>query len=305
VTGGPRDRVVDLGGPVRLVDHAGAGRTFVCIHGLGGAALDWQLIAPELSRRGRVLALDLPGFGDSPPTRDAPTLRRLQRTLDRLLRAEVGRPAVLVGNSLGGMLAVLQAAARPASVEGLVLLSPVLPTSVRLLPHPLTTAQFLVYALPSVGEWYVRTRRQRLGPRRLVELNLRFVAADPTAIPAALLAERAEQIARLAARPHSERTVVGVARSMLGLLAVPGGYERSIRAVAAPTLVLHGAEDRLVPARAALAVQALRSDWAVRVLDGVGHVPQLEAASTVIDEVTGWLPRLGPAAADIADHADG
>lgn len=305
MTDGPRDRVVDLDGPVRLIDHGGAGRTFVCIHGLGGAALDWQLVAPELSRRGRVLSVDLPGFGDSPPPGGALTIARLRQTLDQLLRTEVGRPAVLVGNSLGGMLAVLQAAARPVSVEGLVLVSPVLPTSVRLLPHPLTTAQFLIYALPSVGEWYVRTRRQRLGPRRLVDLNLRFVAADPAAVPAALVAERAEQIARLAARPGSERTVVGVARSMLALLAVPGGYERTIRAVAAPALVLHGAEDRLVPVRAALAVGALRSDWAVRVLDGVGHVPQLEAASTVVEEVTRWLPALRSPAADIADPADG
>lgn len=303
MTDGPRERVVDLDGPVRVVEHGGAGRTFVCVHGLGGAALDWQLIAPALTGHGRVLALDLPGFGDSPPPRGTATLGRLQRTVDDVLRAEVDGPAVLVGNSLGGLLVLLQATARPASVEGLVLLSPVLPAHVRRLPHPLTTTQFLIYALPSVGEWFVRARRRRLGPQRLVDTSLRFVTADPAAIPASVSAQRAELVTRLATRPDSERAVVAVARSMLGLLATPGTYERIIRAVTATTLVLHGAEDRLVSARSAIALRSVRPDWTVRLLEGVGHVPQLEAAPRVVEEIVGWLAGLGPAAADLAGSA--
>ena len=303
MTGVPRGRVIDLGGPVRVIDHGGGGRTFVCVHGLGGAALDWQVIAPALTAHGRVLALDLPGFGDSPPPRGAVTLGRLQRTVDDLLRAEAGAPAVLVGNSLGAMLALLQAVARPASVEGLVLLSPVLPAHLRRLPHPLTTTQFLVYALPSVGEWFVRARRRRLGPQRLVDTSLRFVAADPSAIPARVSEQRAALITRLASRPGSERAVVSAARSMLGLLATPGAYERIIRSVTAPTLVLHGAEDRLVSARSVAALHSVRPDWVVRLLHGVGHVPQLEAAPRVVNEVVGWLAELGPEAADLAGPA--
>lgn len=303
MTDGPRERVVDLDGPVRVVEHGGAGRTFVCVHGLGGAALDWQLIAPALTGHGRVLALDLPGFGDSPPPRGTATLGRLQRTVDDVLRVEVDGPAVLVGNSLGGLLVLLQATARPASVEGLVLLSPVLPAHVRRLPHPLTTTQFLIYALPSVGEWFVRARRRRLGPQRLVDTSLRFVTADPAAIPASVSAQRAELVTRLATRPDSERAVVAVARSMLGLLATPGTYERIIRAVTATTLVLHGAEDRLVSARSAIALRSVRPDWTVRLLEGVGHVPQLEAAPRVVEEIVGWLAGLGPAAADLAGSA--
>lgn len=303
MTAGRSERVVDLDGPVRIVDHGGAGRTFVCVHGLGGAALDWEVIAPALTAHGRVVAVDLPGFGDSPPPREPVTLGRLRRTVDVLLRAEVDGPAILVGNSLGGMLALLQAAARPASVEGLVLLSPVLPAHLRRLPHPLATTQFLVYALPSVGEWFVRSRRRRLGPRRLVDTTLRFVAAEPAAIPAQVSEQRAELVTRLASRPGSERAVVTVVRSMLGLLTTPGAYERTIRSVTAPALVLHGAEDRLVSPRSAVALQGLRPDWTVRVLDGVGHVPQLEAAQTVVTEVVSWLAARGPEAADLAGPA--
>lgn len=300
MTAVPRERIVDLGSPVRIVDHGGTGRTLLCVHGLGGAALDWSVIAPELTRLGRVLAVDLPGFGDSPPLRGGATLGRLQRTLDRLLGAEADGPAVLLGNSLGGMLAVLQAAARPAAVEALVLLSPVLPTSVRLLPHPLTIAQFAIYAVPAVGEWFVRTRRRRLGPRRLVDLTLRFVAADPATVPLWVTRERAALLTRLAAQSGSERTVVAVTRSMLGLLVTPGAYARSIGAVRAPVLVLHGNADRLVPVQSALALRSARPDWVVRVLDGVGHVPQLEAAPRVADEVTRWLTDLGQAPAELA-----
>jgi pimeloyl-ACP methyl ester carboxylesterase len=293
--------MLDLDGTVRVIDHGGTGRTFVCVHGLGGAALDWQVVAPALTGCGRVLALDLPGFGDSPPPRGSPTVGRLQRTLDDLVRTEVGGPAVLVGNSLGGLLALLQAAARPASVEGLVLVSPVLPAHIRRLPHPLTTTQFLVYALPAVGEWFVRTRRRRLGPQRLADTTLRFVAAHPESIPAHVSAQRAELLTRQAARPGSDRMVVSVARSMLGLLATPGAYERIIRAVTVPVLVLHGTEDRLVSPRSAVALRTVRPDWKVRLLEGVGHVPQLEAAPAVVDQIVSWLVELGPTAADIAD----
>lgn len=284
-----RTRTVDLDGPVRVVDHGGHGPPFVCLHGLGGSAMDWQAIAPVLATRGRVLALDLPGFGDSPLARRSSTVADLAGLLARFLSEHVGEPAVVLGNSMGGMVALLHAAAHPGSVARLVLLSPTLPASLRRLPHPLVMTQFLMYAVPVLGEWFVRTRRRGVGTRRLVDASLTFMAARPERIPPRVYEERYALADRLAARPDSDEAFLRTARSLLSMLARPGRYRRLIAQIRTPTLVVHGEDDRLVSVRAARAVARARPDWTVEVLSGVGHVPQLEVPDEVGELVLRWL----------------
>ena len=60
-------RVIDLGGPVHYLDFGGAGSPMVLVHGLGGSAINWQSVGSLLAERHRVVALDLPGFGRTPP----------------------------------------------------------------------------------------------------------------------------------------------------------------------------------------------------------------------------------------------
>jgi pimeloyl-ACP methyl ester carboxylesterase len=67
--------------------------------------------------------------------------------------------------------------------------------------------------------------------------------------------------------------------------------------IAAPTLLLHGTHDRLVPLAASQRLAALRPDWALEVYQGIGHVPMLEAADRFVDSLTRWLARPAPAAA--------
>src|SRR3712207_1763337 len=124
-----RSRTVDLGGPVHYVDYGGDedGPTVVLVHGLGGSHLNWDLLAPLLTPHARVHALDLPGFGLSEPGRRVATVRNNVAVLDRFLREVTGAPVVLVGNSMGGMIAILEAARAPARVSGLVLVDPAVP----------------------------------------------------------------------------------------------------------------------------------------------------------------------------------
>jgi pimeloyl-ACP methyl ester carboxylesterase len=295
-----RERVLDLDGPVRVIDYGGTpGRTFLCVHGLGGWALDWQAFAPQLTRHGHVVALDLPGFGDSPLEGRSASITAQQQLLDRYLAVEVQAPVVLVGNSMGGMIALLQAAMRPQSVERLVLLSPVLPASLRRLPHPLVTTQFLVYALPQVGEWYIRARRRYTGDQRLVDTSLMFLTVYPDRIPRHVYEQRYALTARLAAAADSDRAFLEAARSLLSLLAAPGRYRRLIAAVATPTLILHGADDRLVPAAAARQLARSRADWRVHVFEDVGHLPQLEVPAESVGVLAQWLAT----ASTLADYA--
>ncbi len=286
-----RPRTIDLDGPLRVVEYGDAGPPVVCVHGLGGSALDWQLLAPLLAERGRVFALDLPGFGDSPLDGRSATITRLRALLDQFLRDHVGQPAVLVGNSMGGMLAALQAFAHPSTVGRLVLLSPVLPASVRRMPHPLTTAQFAVYATPRVGEWYVRVRRRRLTPRALVDATLGYITADPDRIPEPIVEQRTALTARRSHDPTGDEAFLSAARSLLRLLAMPRRYRQVLDRVVAPVLVVHGGRDRLVSARAAVAAAGHHPDWTFELLGDVGHVPQLEAPDAVAATILGWLAR--------------
>lgn len=291
-----RERIIDLDGPLRIVEYGdGHGPAFVCVHGLGGSALDWQMLAPRLAGRGRVVALDLPGFGDTPLGGRTTSVADLQRLLDGFLDRYAAAPVVLIGNSMGGMVTLLQAAARPASTEGLVLLAPVLPVTARRLPHPLTTAQFLAYALPPLGEWYIRARRRNVDPRTMVNASLAFLTAHPELVPDTIYEQRTALATRLAAGADADRALLSAARSLLRELALPA-YRRAIRSVVAPTLVVHGDRDRLVSVRAALAVAARRPDWTMRVLPDVGHVPQLEAVDAVVAAIDEWMREPQPAA---------
>jgi pimeloyl-ACP methyl ester carboxylesterase len=287
---GWQERTVDLDGRVRVVDFGGDGpQTFVCVHGLGGWALDWQLLAPELTGAGHVLALDLPGFGESPLDGRLASIDEQQRLLSRYLEHEVDRPVTLIGNSMGGMIALLQAARNPATVAHLVLVSPVLPASVRRRPHPLVTAQFLLYAVPRVGEWYVRARREHLDHRVLVDAGIAFLTAGSEHIPRVVFEQRYALMEHLAATADGDGAFLAAARSLLALLADPGRYRRVIARVPAPALVVHGADDRLVSARSALHLARSRPDWSIKVLAGVGHVPQLEAPRQVASLIKQWL----------------
>ena len=79
--------------------------------------------------------------------------------LDGFLNEVVGPPAILVGNSMGGLISVLQTNAHPETVAGLVLVDPALPVGVRARPHPLVALLFALYAVPAVGRTLMSRRR--------------------------------------------------------------------------------------------------------------------------------------------------
>src|SRR4051794_17808904 len=166
---------LDWDGPVHYLDFGGDpdGPTVVLVHGLGGSHLNWDLLAPLLAPHARVLALDLPGFGRSEPFGRRATVQANVAVLRRFLAEIAGGPAVLVGNSMGGMISVFAAASAPRVVSGVVLLDPALPGGRRAL-DPLVAAQFLLYSLPFVGERFLWFRRQRHSPlhrvREMLEL---------------------------------------------------------------------------------------------------------------------------------------
>jgi 3-oxoadipate enol-lactonase len=100
---------------------AGAGPAVVLVHGFGGAAANWRLIAPALALEHRVLVPELPGHGGSSPLPAAPTLDPYADAVFAVLEAEAALPAAWVGHSLGALVGLRAAIRRPEAVTGIVL----------------------------------------------------------------------------------------------------------------------------------------------------------------------------------------
>jgi pimeloyl-ACP methyl ester carboxylesterase len=87
------------------------------------------------------------------------------------------------------------------------------------------------------------------------------------------------------------------ARSLVGVVAQRRRYLEMVRAVRAPTLLVHGARDRLVTRASADLLARERPDWRLEVFEDAGHTPQLEAADRFVDVVTSWMDEAGLIAA--------
>jgi pimeloyl-ACP methyl ester carboxylesterase len=295
---GARGYVSDLDGPVHWIefgDEDAPGRDgppIVFVHGLGGSHLNWCLIGPELAAGRRAVALDLRGFGLTPGTRATSTVQRNTRLLDRFVREVTGTPVILAGNSMGGLISILQASAAPDTVRGLVLIDPALPPP-RGVPDRQVGSRFLMYALPGLGELYVRSVMSRQPPQVLVERVMELCFADPSRIDPAMLtasialaAERHGQDVR--AREHA---FLAASRSLMRVVGLRRRYWEAMASVRVPVLLLGGEADRLVTVASMRQAAARNPGWETVIMPGVGHTPQLEVPDTVAGTMRDWLGR--------------
>ncbi len=283
-------RTVDVGGPVHYVDFGGSGQTVVLVHGLGGATINWSAAAPLLAEHARVLAVDLAGFGQTPRAGRSSSLDGNRELLDGFLASVVGEPAVLVGNSMGGLISLLEAAESPGRVGGLVMVDPALPAWVDVL-DPVVTQLFMAYATPGVGEALLATMRDQ-DPRELVDYFLALVAADPSTIPEQVVTDHIEFAREYTGAADSIDGFLEGARNLIEVLYEPDRVRQAIERVQAPTLLIHGAKDRLVPLVAAETAAAMRPEWTFEVMPNIGHVPMMEDPEGFVRIVVGWLSRV-------------
>ena len=272
---GTRGYITDLGGPVYWIEFAadhgrnqptdqpetqdrnqpGALPPIVFVHGLGGSHLNWCLLGPHLTAGRRVVALDLRGFGLTPGLRVNSTVQANARLLDRFITEVIGTPVILAGNSMGGLITILETAANPDAIDGVVLIDPALPLPLQK-PDWEVSAQFLVYALPGLGDLAARRR-----------------PATP---------------AQASARA---RVFLASARSLLRVLGRRQRYARVMAGIDVPVLLIGGDADRLVPVAAIRQAGARNPRWETVILAGVGHTPQLEVPGAVAVAIRGWLDR--------------
>jgi pimeloyl-ACP methyl ester carboxylesterase len=299
-----RSRVIDLDGPVHVADFGGSGTPIVLVHGLGGSHVNWLSVGERLAARGRVLAPDLAGFGRTPLAGRSAAVDANRALLDRFLGATCDEPAILVGNSMGGLISLMEAALRPEKVAALVLVGPAQPRPLLIAPDWRIVATFAAYAMPMVGETFVRWRTRLLGPEGVVQQTLELccvdvgrVSREVYAAHVALAEERASEM------PWAAEAFLGAARSVVSRTLRTGWFAEVVRHVKAPTLVVQGDADRLVPLVASRALAESRPDWRLEVMPDIGHVPQLEAPDRFVDLVGTWLDEVRVAAGDLRDRA--
>src|SRR5262249_47712242 len=119
----------DLNGLVRYLDFGGFadGPVVVCVHGFGGSAVNWTAVPPPLTGACRVLAPDLAGHGLTQSLGRGTDVASNRALLHRFIMSVTGGLVILMGNSMGGMISLLEASAVSAAVAGLVLVDPALP----------------------------------------------------------------------------------------------------------------------------------------------------------------------------------
>jgi pimeloyl-ACP methyl ester carboxylesterase len=249
-----------LGRRLRYVDY-GTGAPLLLVHGLGGCWQWWLENIPTLGRENRVIAVDLPGFGDSEPLPAPGAMESHVDTLVALLDAlELGR-VVLVGHSMGGLIALLFAQEHPDRLAGLV---PVCAGGVELSPRRLA---MIVRGFLLFNAWFKRPAVSRAFARRPRLRRLLFTVA--TGEPRSLSPELgAELIPRLGSAPGFADAVVAA-----------GSVESEVEParITVPALLIWGARDPIVPARRARVLADAMPDAKLEVIDGVGHAPMFES----------------------------
>ena len=281
------------GGPVHWVEFAGGGdeTPLVFVHGLGGSHLNWALVGSALADNRRAVAVDLRGFGLTPGVPRSTTIRSNVRLLDAFIREVVGGEAILVGNSMGGAISVLQAHNAPSTVAGLVLVDPALPPAGWRLDLRVATT-FMTYMTPVVGEMYMKLAQAQSSPRQQVRRINALCFADPSRADPQLLDASTALVEARRKISRKEESFLQATRSLMRLLAQGPRYRSILGDIAVPVLLISGEDDRLVPIAAAREVAAANPTWDTLFLPGVGHTPQLETPALVINAIAGWLARV-------------
>lgn len=271
-------------GEVHVREAGGGPVPAVLVHGLGGSALNWIPLMERLDGQVASLAIDLPGFGMSPPPRDGDYsprghARAVAAAIDEWrLRRDIPGPVHVMGNSMGGAVSLQLAAHRPDLVASLTLISPALP-SVRV---GRGNAHLPVVAIPGVGESLVR-RYAAVPVEQRVQATLDACTTDPARIPHALREALVQETAQREAMPYATDAFL---RSLRGLLATyadrgPRRPWRLARQVRQPVLAVYGEDDILVDPRGAARAAREFPDVEVALLDDCGHVAQMEHPDVV------------------------
>jgi pimeloyl-ACP methyl ester carboxylesterase len=256
---------LDLPGATVNYAEIGSGEPILFVHGLAGCWRNWLENLPYFGRHYRAIALDLPGFGDSPMPSWEISMPNYARLIhDFCERLGIDRVAALVGNSMGGFVAAETAVQFPERVERLVLVSAAGITSSDLRREPVMAWGRMAMLAGARG---VAEKRMAIVRPRIRHLVYSTIMRHPSRIAAEMLWEMSEGAGRSAFRPALEAILDYDFRDRLG-------------DIVSPTLIVWGGDDMLVPVEDADAFEHLIGENAHAVIfEDTGHLAMMERPS--------------------------
>jgi pimeloyl-ACP methyl ester carboxylesterase len=255
-------RRIDLPGAEVNYAEIGEGEPILFVHGLAGCWRNWLENLPHFGRSHRAIALDLPGFGESPMPSWSIDMPAYGRLIDDFCeKLGVGRVAALVGHSMGGFASTEAVIERPSRFDRLVLVSAAGISFAEALGRQIEAQlRLLEAAVPFVAgprrSWLNRPRGRQLAFGRLFRY--------PNRVRPELLREQIQPGLQSPGFGDSVRAI--------------GGYDTRHRLpeIEIPTLVVWGLEDRIVPVEAAIGYHRLIPESRLELFERTGHMPQLE-----------------------------
>ncbi|CAA9339859.1 MAG: hypothetical protein AVDCRST_MAG07-2293 [uncultured Frankineae bacterium] len=249
------------------------------LHGLGATAASMLPLLADLSADHRVLAPDSPGFGASEAPRGPYTPAWFAAWVEAFQRATGSRGAVLIGNSLGGRIALEAGLTHPASIRALVLLTPS-PAFRRLRQY----VPFVRLVPPALAALPLAL------PHRVVVEGIRAMFSDPSRLPASWYDAAADETIRVLSDRASRVAFFSCARQIyLEDAYGRNGFWQRLPGLLPPALFVWGDRDRLVPSSFARHVADSLPGAGQVVLEDCGHVPHFEHPEVTAAMVRGFL----------------
>jgi pimeloyl-ACP methyl ester carboxylesterase len=251
----------------------GRGPAVIFVHGLGGFAESWRHNVRPLASRATVYSIDLPGFGESAKPRTHYRLGYFANALRGFMDALGLAQASLVGHSLGGAISTTLALTNPTRVERLALVGGVVPGC-----HYRPSWIYRLVALRGLGELLSLGGSAKIYKAALARC---FHAPDRREIDFFVdhgYAARTDGVARAA-------YLATLRHVRIDFESHAEDYRRALATLQHPVLLIHGRQDRVVPAEHCAEVAGVLRHAAVRWVDACGHFPQIEHVAAV----NGWL----------------
>ncbi|MEU2394561.1 alpha/beta hydrolase [Streptomyces sp. NPDC007369] len=249
------------------------------VHGLGGSSANWSALMALLEDSVGCEAVDLPGFGWSPPPGDKDySVTAMARAVIRHLDAAGRGPVHLFGNSLGGAVSTRVAAVRPDLVRTLTLVSPALP-DLRMQKSALPT---VLLAVPGMTGLLNRLAGGLTAEQRTRGV-MQLCYGDPARVRPEDFRTAVEEMERRMALPYFWEAMTRSTRGIVDAYTLGGqhGLWQQAQRVLAPTLLVYGGRDQLVAYRTARRAAASFRGSRLLSLPEAGHVAMMEYPEAV------------------------
>jgi pimeloyl-ACP methyl ester carboxylesterase len=254
------------------------------VHGIARSLEDWSEAHDLLAVDHRVISTDLPGFGYSRKGRERPGLPAFGRAMAALLDAAgVSTPVHVMGNSLGGGVAMTLAVDHPGKVASLTLVNSIgFGSEVNISMLPMTYG--VLAALPGLGRTFGPKAREA-GANTIRDL---FFDRELATV------DQLKHAGKLARQADFRGTFLGVAATLSGPTGgVRTGWRRAllarVTASGIPVLVIWGDADKILPPHHLEAAAAALPNARTHLFVDTGHMPQVERAVDFVDVVSAFV----------------